>query len=168
MHGLPCSSLQQCFGAPADVADVSPEPALQLDSLEPCRTQPDPTVHPTVLTQPAVASLTEPHHQPAFSCVSIHTKANGSQLKESVPNDKHVLRSSPSSEGFSEDDNALEESPVLDKKYPHIPRPSIIRHGKEQECPLQEVQSDCTDYTETEDGPLSGTDKQPPPPLALR
>lgn len=30
---------------------------------------------------------------------------------------------------------------------------------QEQACPLQEVQADCKDYIETEDGPLSGTEE---------
>lgn len=117
MHGLPCSSLQYCFGAPAD---VSPEPAPHLGS-EPSRIQPNASTSPVILTQPQAADLTEPQHQPAVS--SQHTKTNGTQAKEPAP----VLHSSPISEGFPEEETPQEESPVQNTKYTHIPRPSIIR-----------------------------------------
>lgn len=123
MHGLPCSSLQYCFGAPAD---VSPEPALHLSS-EPCRTQPNASASPVILTLPRAANLTEPQHQPAVSCISQHTKTNGTQSKEPAPVQRNILHSSLSSEGFSEEEAPQEESPVQNTKYPHIPRPSIIR-----------------------------------------
>lgn len=123
MHGLPCSSLQYCFGAPAD---VSPEPAPHLGS-EPCRTPPNASTSAIVLTQPQAANLTEPQHQPAVSCISQHTKSNGTGSKESAPVQRDILHSSPSSEGFSEEETPQEESPVQNTKFPHIPRPSIIR-----------------------------------------
>ncbi|KAK3548703.1 hypothetical protein QTP70_017255, partial [Hemibagrus guttatus] len=157
MHGLPCSSLQYCFGAPAD---VSPEPAPHLDS-EPGRIQPNASTSPVILTQPQAASLTEPQHQPAVR--SQHTKTNGTRAKEPAL----VLHSSPSSEGFPEEEMPHEESPVQNTKYTHIPRPSIIRSPQEQECPLQEEQADCTDCIETEDGPLSGLNQSELPTRLL-
>lgn len=126
MHGLPCSSLQYCFGAPAD---VSPEPAHHLGS-EACRTPPNDSTSPVVLTQPQAAKLTDPQHQPAASCISKHTKTNGTQSKEPAPVQRDILHSSPSSDHFSEEEAPQEESPVQSTKYPHIPRPSIIRSSQ--------------------------------------
>lgn len=125
MHGLPCSSLQYCFGAPAD---VSPEPAPRLSS-EPCGTPPDVGTSSVVATQPRAANLTEARHQPAISCISQHNtyKTNGTQSKEPAPVQRGFLHSSPSSECFAEEEVPQEESPVQHPKYPHIPRPSIIR-----------------------------------------
>lgn len=121
MHGFPCSSLQYCFGAPAD---VSPEPAPHLGS-EPCRTQPNASTNPVVLSQPGC--LTETKHQPAVSCISQHTKTNGTRSKDPAPVQRDNLHSFPCSEGFSEEQTPQEESPVQNTKYTHIPRPSIIR-----------------------------------------
>ncbi|KAF7698936.1 hypothetical protein HF521_003678 [Silurus meridionalis] len=126
MHGLPCSSLQYCFGAPAD---VSPEPAPHFDS-EPCRTRPNASTSPVILTQPQAANLTEPQHQPAVNSISQHTKNNGTGSKEPEQVQQDILHSSPSSESFSEEDMPQKESPVQNTKYPHIPRPSIIRSSQ--------------------------------------
>lgn len=123
MHGLPCSSLQYCFGAPAD---VSPEPAPHLSS-EPCSTQPNASTSPAILTQPQAANLTEPQHQSAVSCISQHTKTNGIRAKEPASVQQDVLHSSPSSEGIPDEEMSQEESPVQNPKYTYIPRPSIIR-----------------------------------------
>lgn len=123
MHGLPCSSFQYCFGAPAD---VSPEPAPQLGS-EPCRTPPNVSTSSVILTQPRAANLTEPQCQPAVNCITQHTKTNGTQSKEPAPVQQAILHFSPSSDCFSEEEAPQEESPVQNTKYPHIPRPSIIR-----------------------------------------
>ncbi|KAG7333374.1 hypothetical protein KOW79_003509 [Hemibagrus wyckioides] len=127
MHGLPCSSLQYCFGAPAD---VSPEPAPHLGS-EPSRIQPNASTSPVILTQPQAADLTEPQHQPAVS--SQHTKTNGTRAKEPAP----ILHSSPISEGFPEEETPQEESPVQNTKYTHIPRPSIIRSPQDNRSSSQ-------------------------------
>lgn len=121
MHGLPCSSLQYCFGAPAD---VSPEPAPHLSS-EPCGTPPNVGTSSVVVTQPRAANLTVARHQPAISCISQHntSKTNGTQSKEPAPVQQGFLHS----ERFTEEEVPQEESPIQQPKYPHIPRPSIIR-----------------------------------------
>ncbi|KAK1784933.1 hypothetical protein P4O66_018366, partial [Electrophorus voltai] len=157
MRELPCSSLQHCFGAPTD---VSSEPDSCLD-LELCGTQAHANPVPIVLSQPRPARPPEAQHQPAVSCISLHTKTNGIRSKERVPDDKHIFHSHLSSEGLSEglsegaseEDSLHDESPVPDSGYPHIPRPSIIKPQKE--CPVQEAQADCRSHIETEDEPLS-------------
>ncbi|XP_076848474.1 protein FAM107B isoform X3 [Brachyhypopomus gauderio] len=178
MRGLPCASLQHCFGASTD---VPAEPDLCLDSEHHgSRARPIPT--PAVLSQPGAARAAGTQHQQAVSCISLHTKTNGVQTKESVPDDKHIFHASSSTKGLSEEvseelSEGLEEevseelsgglseddrphcihneSPIPDTKYPHIPRPSIIKLHKEQESLTQEVQANPTGHIETEDGPLS-------------
>lgn len=128
MHGLPCSALQHCFGGPPDVsADPAPYPDPEL-----CKTGSDPATGPVVLTQPGPVKPTRTDSQPSMGCISIQTKTNGTHSKTKEPNadHQHTLHSYPSSEGLSEDDDVQDNSPVLDTKRPHIPRPSIIRPQK--------------------------------------
>ncbi|XDV29040.1 hypothetical protein PO909_032219 [Leuciscus waleckii] len=154
MHELPCSALQYCFGGPPE---VSADPAPYLDS-ELSKNGSDLAMGPVILTQPGPVNPVRTESQPSFSCISIQAKTNGtnSKTKESGTDNQHALHFYPSSEGLSEEDDALDDSPVLDTKRPHIPRPSIIRPQKEQ--PIQDSLPVRTDYIEPEDGPLSGTE----------
>lgn len=129
MHELPCSALQYCFGG--GPPDVSADSAPYLDS-ELSKNGSDPAMGPAVLTQPGPVNPVRTESQPSFSCISIQTKTNGinSKTKESDTDNQHTLHSYPSSEGLSEEDDAQDNSPVLDTKRPHIPRPSIIRPQK--------------------------------------
>lgn len=128
MHGLPCSSLQYCFGSPAD---VSADPTQQADH-DTCHGEFDRRALPRPISaQPAPKEpATEPRDSPALHRVSIITKApNGTKPSSVEPEleDVHSLQSSPSLRELS-DDEAQEGSPDLGIKYPQIPRPSIIRH----------------------------------------
>ncbi|KAK2894550.1 hypothetical protein Q8A67_011779 [Cirrhinus molitorella] len=151
MHGLPCSALQYCFGGPPD---VSADPASYQDP-ELSKTGPDPAMGLAVLTQPGPIKPVRTDSQPSFSCISIQTKTNGTNCKTKEPNTENqgTLHSYQSSEGLSEEDDAQDRSPVLDTKWPHIPRPSIIRPQKEH--PIQDSLPVRTDYIVPEDGPLS-------------
>lgn len=116
MHGLPCFSLQRCFGAPAD---VSAEPA-GLDSAD-SRTPTDPNTSLTILTQPGPAGPTEGH--PERHRGSQRSGTGRSRSEELAGDDgdvRHVRHefSQHASQG---------KSSVPDTEYPHIPRPSIIR-----------------------------------------
>ncbi|XP_048113134.1 uncharacterized protein LOC125303418 [Alosa alosa] len=169
MHGLPCSSLQYCFGGPAD---VSADPTQDVNP-ETCHGEFDPAEFPRPISaQPASKEpASELRDSSPVSChvshVSIRSKApNGTKPSSAEPEleleleeDVHSLQSSPSLRELS-DDEAQEGSPDLGMKYPQIPRPSIIRHP--QECPPQEGQTEDRDYGVIEDGPLSSDQNLPP------
>ncbi|KAL1257026.1 hypothetical protein QQF64_012571 [Cirrhinus molitorella] len=144
-------ALQYCFGGPPD---VSADPASYQDP-ELSKTGPDPAMGLAVLTQPGPIKPVRTDSQPSFSCISIQTKTNGTNCKTKEPNTENqgTLHSYQSSEGLSEEDDAQDRSPVLDTKWPHIPRPSIIRPQKEH--PIQDSLPVRTDYIVPEDGPLS-------------
>lgn len=80
---------------------------------------------PTILTQPGPVNPVRTDSRPSFSCVSIQSKANGTNLKtaELGSENQHTLHSYPCSEVVSEDEDI---DSILDTKRPHIPRPSII------------------------------------------
>lgn len=121
MHGFPCSSLEHCFGGPPD---ASPEPAPYPDS-EVSKNGSDHGMGPTILTQPGPVNPVRTDSRPSFSCISIQSKANGTNLKtaELGSENQHTLHSYPCSEVVSEDEDI---DSILDTKRPHIPRPSII------------------------------------------
>ncbi|KAA0715128.1 hypothetical protein E1301_Tti008821 [Triplophysa tibetana] len=123
MHGLPCSSLEYCFGGPPD---ASPESAPYPDS-EVSKNGSDHVMGPTILTQPGPVKTVRTDSQPSFSCFSIRSKANGTAELGSVNQDR--LHSYPCSEVVSEDEDI---DSILDTKRPHIPRPSIIRPLRER------------------------------------
>ncbi|TRY95540.1 hypothetical protein DNTS_007041 [Danionella cerebrum] len=151
MHGLPCSALQYCFGGPPDVsADSAPYLEAEL-----CKNGSNPAMAPSILTQPGPVKPVRTDSQPSLSCISIQNKTNGThfQAKDHSIDNQHTLGSYPSSEGFSEEDDAQENCPDLDPDRPHIPRPSIIRPQKEHA--ILDSLAVRSDYIEPEDGPLS-------------
>lgn len=129
MHGLPCSSLQYCFGSPAD---VSAEPGQHTDQNT-CHTDFGPTGQPQPISVQPAAS--DPVPRPGDSPECIHVSStinatNGTEFNSSpepVLEDVHHLQSSPSLRELS-DDEAQEDSPDLGLPYRQIPRPSIILH----------------------------------------
>lgn len=132
MHGLPCSSLQYCFGSPAD---VSADPAAHTAS-ETCHAEFAPAELPQPISAQPVPKepVAEARDSSSVSChvshVSIPSKApNGTKPNSDEPQleDVHTLQSSPSLRELS-DSEAPEGSPDLGIKYPQIPRPSIIKH----------------------------------------
>lgn len=145
MHGLPCSSLGDCFDDPSEGSgdlSSSQEPRFSihrendhnLSATAPVTSQPE-----------ALPGLPEQQHQPSertdsriSACSSRATKLNGTNSISSncyqQDADAEVCFESPainySISPSSEDDDEEEEesdlSPSTENKYPQIPRPSII------------------------------------------
>ena len=140
MHGLPCSSLGQCFGNPSDV-NTDPEPAQEPNNSRRSRNNNNhgPPAADPVVSQPEAFSCSqyEQQHKPpqrTISCISDHStrsiKVNGTNSirHPQDPDEDPCFESPPSCRSLSQssEDEELEFSPELELKYPQIPRPSII------------------------------------------
>lgn len=146
MHGLPCSSLGDCFDDPSEGSSdpsSSQEPSFSTQSKE------DHNLSATapVTSQPEVLpGLNEQQHQPSertdsqsSACPSRARKLNGTNsislnchrqdaddevCFESPPINYSISQSSEGDEEEEEEESDL--SPATENKYPQIPRPSII------------------------------------------
>lgn len=143
MHGLPCSSLGDCFDDPNEGSgdpSSSQEPSFSIQrendhslSAAPVTSQPE-----------VLPGLHEQQHQPSertgsriSACSSTTRKLNGtnsisSNCHQQDADDEVCFESHPinySISQSSEDEEKEEESnlsPAMENKYPQIPRPSII------------------------------------------
>lgn len=144
MHGLPCSSLGDCFADPSEGSSdpsSSQEPSFSTQS----KNEHNLSATSPVTSQPEVLpGLHEQHQQPSertdsqiSACSSRARKLNGSNSISSKCHrqdaDDEVCFESPpinysisqSSEGDEEEEES-DLSPATELKYPQIPRPSIV------------------------------------------
>lgn len=145
MHGLPCSSLGDCFDDPSEGScdpSSSQEPSFSTQSKNGHNLSGPVTSQPEVLP-----GLHEQQHQPSertdsqtSACSSRATQLNGTNSISSncyrQDADEEVYLQSPrinysisqSLEGEEEEEEEEESdlSPATEPKYPHIPRPSIV------------------------------------------
>lgn len=142
MHGLPCSSLGDCFDGPGEASgdpSSSEEPSFSTQSMD------DHNLSATapVTSQPEVLpGLRERQHQPPqrtdsqiSACSSRARKQNGtnsisSNCHRQDADDEVWFQSPPVSYSVSQSSEGEEEesdfNPATKSQYPQIPRPSII------------------------------------------
>lgn len=141
MHGLPCSSLGQCFGNPSDV-NTDPAPAQEPNNSRRSRNNNNhgpPAADPVVSQPEALCRPQEQQHkqpQRTVSCISDHStrsiKVNGTNsICHLQDTDEDPCFESPPacrslSQSSEDEELEMEFSPELELKYPQIPRPSII------------------------------------------
>lgn len=146
MHGLPCSSLGDCFDDPSEGSSdpsSSQEPSFSTQS----KNEHNLSATAPVTSQPeALPGLHEKQHQPSertdsqiSACSSRARKLNGtnsisSDCYQQDADDEVCFESPPinysisqSLEGEEEEEEEESDlSPATEPKYPQIPRPSII------------------------------------------
>lgn len=140
MHGLPCSSLGNCFGNPPD---VNPDPAPPLEpnnSRQSWINRELPAADPVVSQPETLPGSPQEHQQPhrTVSRISTHSttsrKVNGTstnsirhqQNQDDVPCFDSPPPCRSLSQSSEDDELELECSPEPERKYPQIPRPSIV------------------------------------------
>uniref|UniRef100_A0A3P8UX36 Family with sequence similarity 107 member B n=2 Tax=Cynoglossus semilaevis TaxID=244447 RepID=A0A3P8UX36_CYNSE len=173
MHGLPCSSLGHCFGNPSD---GNPDPAPPFPSQEARNLRRSGNVHNkrpdsgAVISQPKAQSISaQEHEQPHKTTVSVVStsstkakKGNGitinsvckPQYQDNGLGCESPMPCSDLSQTSECEELEEENSPELELKYTHIPRPSITI-VQPQESEFQEAGSDRSDWRETMAGGLS-------------
>lgn len=144
MHGLPCSSLGHCFGNPSD---GNPDPAPPFPSQEARNLRRSRNVHNkrpdsgAVISQPKAQSISaQEHEQPHKTTVSVVStsstkakKGNGitinsvckPQYQDNGLGWESPMPCSDLSQTSECEELEEENSPELELKYTHIPRPSI-------------------------------------------
>lgn len=139
MHGLPCSSLDQCFGHPSD-ANTGPSPAAEPNNSILNRNNNGVPAATPVLSQPRTISSSplEIQHKPlqrTFSFVS-SCSTTSRNLISTHSNSKCYIQEEDQGEDQSPAPSPLVRNlsgrsgdgcPEVELKPPQIPRPSIIR-----------------------------------------